>query len=38
MNRVNVNRLRAPNLTFQSGQLSEQPKTLDDLERFDLKF
>jgi hypothetical protein len=24
-------------LTFQSGQLTEQPKTLDDLGRFDLK-
>ena len=23
--------------TFQSGQLAEQPKTLDDLGRFDLK-
>ena len=24
-------------VTFQSGQLTEQPKTLDDLGRFDLK-
>ena len=24
-------------VTFQSGQLREQPKTLDDLGRFDLK-
>jgi hypothetical protein len=25
-------------VTFQSGQLTEQPKTLDDLGRFNLKF
>ena len=25
-------------VTIQSGQITEQPKTLDDLDRFDLKF
>ena len=25
-------------VTFQSGQLTEQPKTLEDLDHFDLKF